>query len=224
MKLSFILLAVLAAVAWATPLQQAGVKEIQQGYEVEHRQTIPPEKPDRCYVCDRVYLDCMAHCYVPSKECQLECRIEACDYEDCHRNCGWTGCSQKKALQVNAQQDGAQQTEAQQEPSVEERSPVAQHSDKPSNNPCEKCDKKFDSCMNDWWCWFHKDVCFKDCRVEVCEEIEQENCEVRKQTTAFRENHGKNTTQQAPNEETTEKQETDGDLDNRILACERSRS
>lgn len=75
-------------------------------------------------------------------------------------------------MQVDAQKGSAQQTEGQPEPVVQERSPVSQHPDKLPKNPCEKCDKKFESCMNDWWCWFHKDVCFIDCRIEVCDEIE----------------------------------------------------
>ncbi|KAK7189324.1 hypothetical protein PSPO01_04327 [Paraphaeosphaeria sporulosa] len=167
MKLSFILFALLAAVAWATPLQQAGAEGAEHGYGVERRapiaQTVPPEKPDRCDKCDRVYLDCMNHCNDSPGACQLNCRIEACDYQDCYKGCGWTECSHKNALQVDSQRDCAKQTEAQERRTVEERSPAAQHPDVPPNNPCEKCDKKFESCINDWWCWFHNDLCFKDC-------------------------------------------------------------
>ncbi|KAF1964859.1 hypothetical protein BU23DRAFT_575355 [Bimuria novae-zelandiae CBS 107.79] len=104
--------------------------------------------------------------------------------------------------------------EVQLDRTTERRNPLAQHPDPPPKpTRCDKCEKKFERCMNDWWCWFHKDICYKDCRIEVCEDDEEchykcgyKDCEVRKQSAEFLENYRKTATEQAPTDEAAEPQ------------------
>ncbi|KAK3217560.1 hypothetical protein GRF29_1g3476933 [Pseudopithomyces chartarum] len=88
MKLFFILFAVLsAAFALATPLGEFGVGEVSadQG-NVPQNVALKETQQERN----------SGYCWTHPFDCDLHCRIETCDWEDCYK-CGWKECTHKNA-------------------------------------------------------------------------------------------------------------------------------